>query len=181
MSNAKPIPTEFDGIKFRSRLEARWAVAFRAAGIKYEYEYEGYQLPDGWYLPDFWLPRLYTWAEVKSNRFTPRELRMCQQLADATESGCILLADGPDYSCYPEVHWHELRFGSDNKFRTGEEREVELQYYDLWSRRNGGLWPRGHHIYPRRMAIEKPTHDADSHPVEIARRHRFWNPAEAKP
>lgn len=50
----KAIETIYNGYKFRSRLEARWAVFFDALGIKYEYEPEGYELPDGTkYLPDF--------------------------------------------------------------------------------------------------------------------------------
>lgn len=50
----KPIETVYNGYRFRSRLEARWAVFFDAMGIEYEYEPEGYVLPDGSkYLPDF--------------------------------------------------------------------------------------------------------------------------------
>lgn len=49
-----PIETEYNGYRFRSRLEARWAVAFDAMGIQYEYEPEGFVLNDGSkYLPDF--------------------------------------------------------------------------------------------------------------------------------
>lgn len=50
----KPIETLYHGYRFRSRLEARWAVFFDSLGVKYEYEPEGFQLPDGsMYLPDF--------------------------------------------------------------------------------------------------------------------------------
>lgn len=57
MNKIKPIETEYNGYRFRSRLEARWAVFFDAAGIQYQYEPEGYLLPDGsMYLPDFFLP-----------------------------------------------------------------------------------------------------------------------------
>jgi hypothetical protein len=60
------ITTEFRGYRFRSRLEARWAVVFDAAGIDWHYEHEGYDLGElGWYLPDFWLPELNTHVEVK--------------------------------------------------------------------------------------------------------------------
>ena len=38
----KPIETVYKGDRFRSRLEARWAVFFDAARIKWEYEPEGY-------------------------------------------------------------------------------------------------------------------------------------------
>lgn len=53
MSDIKAIETEYNGYKFRSRLEARWAVFFDACGIKYEYEPEGYEMDGIRYLPDF--------------------------------------------------------------------------------------------------------------------------------
>lgn len=53
-SQIKAIETRYKGYRFRSRLEARWAVFFDALGIKWEYEPEGFELPDGTrYLPDF--------------------------------------------------------------------------------------------------------------------------------
>lgn len=60
MAEVKVIQTEYNGYKFRSRLEARWAVFFEEAGIEYEYEPEGFILPDGTkYLPDFYLPKVH--------------------------------------------------------------------------------------------------------------------------
>ncbi len=56
MSALKVIQTEYKGYKFRSRLEARWAVFFDACGVSWEYEPEGFVLSDGkYYLPDFLL------------------------------------------------------------------------------------------------------------------------------
>ena len=50
----KAIETEYNGYRFRSRLEARWAVFLDALGVKYEYEPDGFVLPSGRrYLPDF--------------------------------------------------------------------------------------------------------------------------------
>ena len=43
----KPIETIYNGYRFRSRLEARWAVFFDACRIKYQYEPEGFELDDG--------------------------------------------------------------------------------------------------------------------------------------
>lgn len=41
---------------------------FSALEIPFEYELEGYELPDGVrYLPDFYLPQLKTYVEVKPN------------------------------------------------------------------------------------------------------------------
>ena len=60
------IETIYDGYRFRSRLEARWAVFFNAAGIPYVYEPEGYKLPDGtFYLPDFYLPWFKMYIDIK--------------------------------------------------------------------------------------------------------------------
>lgn len=53
MSEIKPIPTEYNGYRFRSRLEARWAVFFDALGVEYEYEPEGFCFDGITYLPDF--------------------------------------------------------------------------------------------------------------------------------
>lgn len=55
-ASIKPIETEYRGYRFRSRLEARWAVFFDTIGAKWEYEPEGFELADGTkYLPDFLL------------------------------------------------------------------------------------------------------------------------------
>lgn len=64
----KAIETVYNGYRFRSRLEARWAVFFDAAGIKYEYEPEGFTDGDLCYLPDFYLPDHNTYVEVKPHR-----------------------------------------------------------------------------------------------------------------
>lgn len=68
MNEIKPIETIYNGYRFRSRLEARWAVFFDAAGIKYEYEPEGFVGYLGVkYLPDFFLPEFDIYAEVKGS------------------------------------------------------------------------------------------------------------------
>lgn len=66
--SVRAIETEYKGYRFRSRLEARWAVFFDALGIRYEYEREGFELPSGTrYLPDFFLPDINggIYVEVK--------------------------------------------------------------------------------------------------------------------
>lgn len=67
----KPIETIYNGYRFRSRLEARWAVFFDALGVEYEYEPEGFDLGDGmYYLPDFrvkcWGKRGQIWDEPET-------------------------------------------------------------------------------------------------------------------
>lgn len=49
----KAIETRYKGYRFRSRLEARWAVFFDACGYSWEYEPQGFDLGGVWYLPDF--------------------------------------------------------------------------------------------------------------------------------
>lgn len=66
MSELKAIPTKYNGYIFRSRTEARWAVFFENAGIKFYYEPEGINIRGSInYLPDFYLPDSDTWFEAK--------------------------------------------------------------------------------------------------------------------
>ena len=64
----KAIETVYKGYRFRSRLEARWAVFFDEMGIEYQYEPEGFETKNGWYLPDFYLPEFNAWVEVKGDK-----------------------------------------------------------------------------------------------------------------
>ena len=64
----QPIETVYNGRRFRSRLEARWALFFDIANIKYEYEPEGFETDESKYLPDFYLPDFDLYVEVKPDR-----------------------------------------------------------------------------------------------------------------
>ncbi len=92
----KAIETQYKGYRFRSRLEARWAVFFDAMGIEWEYEPEGFETKHGRYLPDFYLPKLDCFAEVKPRMFTTGEYKKC----DGLTSLCILL-DQPHPTARP--------------------------------------------------------------------------------
>lgn len=48
-----PIETNYNGILFRSRLEARWAMFFDLLHIRWNYEPEGFTNGNDSYLPDF--------------------------------------------------------------------------------------------------------------------------------
>jgi hypothetical protein len=96
MDKIPAIETRYDGRRFRSRTEARWAVFFNALGWAYEYEREGVVLPSGPYLPDFWLPGIGRWLEVKGSEPTPREVRLCEELAQASGSEVLLAIGGPE-------------------------------------------------------------------------------------
>lgn len=61
----KAIETVYKGCRMRSRLEARWAVCLDKLGISWEYEPEGFDLEGAKYIPDFYLPGLGVYFEVK--------------------------------------------------------------------------------------------------------------------
>jgi len=91
----KAIETVYKGYRFRSRLEARWAVFFDALGIKWEYETEGFDLEEfGRYLPDFTICNGYgeakCWIEIKGHRnLNSREYNVAHALREHL-SGYIL-------------------------------------------------------------------------------------------
>ena len=87
------IETRYRGYRFRSRLEARWAVFFDALGVKWEYEKEGYMLPSGPYLPDFWLPQQQCWVEIKGTPPTKQEMQFASDLCSGTKAA-VFIFDG---------------------------------------------------------------------------------------
>src|SRR5689334_2954481 len=86
----KNIPTLYHGTEFRSRLEARWAVFFDMLGLTWLYEYEGFALSSGYYVPDFWLPEKSLWVEIKPKAPSLEECLSCEQLADVSGHKVIL-------------------------------------------------------------------------------------------
>ena len=99
MPDIKPLETFYKGYRFRSRLEARWAVFFDAAGIRYEYEPQGYKLSDGTcYLPDFFLPEFKAYVEIKPTGINGPELqaaqRKCESLFYGLDGVIVLLCLG---------------------------------------------------------------------------------------
>lgn len=136
----KAIETSYAGCRFRSRLEARWAVFFDRMGVSWEYEPQGYELDwrlsfcpeEGgcsnrvtrtWgendqyqeavcgdvirYLPDFWLPDLELFCEVKGSLSESELLRLvnavaamgrnCQQ-ADGSNRDFLILGPIPTHA-----------------------------------------------------------------------------------
>ena len=101
----KAIETEYKGYRFRSRLEARWAVFFDTLGIAWEYEKEGYDLGNGrWYLPDFWLPQVNMWAEIKPTEFTLEESARAFGLAQGTGHPVLMQVGLPENKGYEAAH-----------------------------------------------------------------------------
>ena len=104
----KAIETKYKGYRFRSRLEARWAVFFDALGYQWEYEPEGFDLGDGvYYLPDFRISGVDTngdsmnyWIEVKplAVKLSAAEKIKLIRFSEKGEfgfAGAFILLDGP--------------------------------------------------------------------------------------
>lgn len=75
----KAIETKYNGFRFRSRLEARWAIFFDMIGLKYEYEVEGFDMNGVCYLPDFYIPSLDRWFEIKAKPLSEYEMKKCEE------------------------------------------------------------------------------------------------------
>ena len=139
------IETRYAGCRFRSRLESRWAVFFDTLGIKWEYEPQGFENRmfctcrlngnefESWggvdqcdgarcrYLPDFYLPELQAWVEVKGSE---SECRAHMQLyaemidwggqlphvadSDGTTRGLLILGPIPDVDRYDVTPLHTI-------------------------------------------------------------------------
>ena len=149
----KPIQTVYKGYRFRSRLEARWAVFFDALGYSWEYEPEGFDLGFGVrYLPDFRIwgtdtnpdPFVF-WIEIKPEGWTPtpdeqrKHLRFAQGVAGtAYHVSHIVCAGLPSAGAYKETDEPEY-------------------WYMLWSYRKRPWFIDGN--YPEELASWRHTFD----------------------
>jgi hypothetical protein len=94
----RAIETAYNGYRFRSRLEARWAVFFDALGIGYLYEHEGYVVGGVSYLCDFFIPEWAAWVEIKPNAAAiaePQVMDKVLNLASATDKAAIIICGRP--------------------------------------------------------------------------------------
>ena len=114
--NGISLPTTYNGIQFRSRLEARWAIFFDAMSTPWEYEPENFKTTYGPYLPDFYLPELKSFFIVKGEELPDDEERKCYEVDSITGKRVIMAIGG-----IPQV------FSDDDRY---------FQLY--WS---GGDWP----------------------------------------
>lgn len=109
--NMQAIETTYNGVTFRSRLEARWALFFDRLGIEWLYENEGYETPHGRYVPDFWLPKVRMRSgkrgvlfEVKPSDYGDQHAQL-EYVAERLHVGAIL-ANG--FNCDSGGWWEEL-------------------------------------------------------------------------
>lgn len=109
MKTIAPIETRWNGYKFRSRTEARWVVYLTIAGVNWEYEKEGYHLPSGNYLPDFWLinvglrstMKIGCWLEIKGHSPSFKEIDLAKELGQKTENPSVIFVGNPNANELP--------------------------------------------------------------------------------
>lgn len=99
----KAIETAYKGYRFRSRLEARWAVFFDSLGKKWEYEPEGFYLKAGMYLPDFHVEHI-GYCEVKPNLESLSQTEINKLVEFDIEKGLWVLDGTPDFRVYMRAH-----------------------------------------------------------------------------
>ena len=122
----KAIPTEYNDVQFRSRLEAKWAAFFDL--LEWEWEYEPCDF-DGW-IPDFLL-KLDSpiFVEVKPVHNFPQDIADEIEKSGCTEDCLIVgmtLGSPNNSSCYGvQIGWKRV---------VDDEEAIDLECSDL-------VWP----------------------------------------
>jgi len=145
--------TEYDGYTFRSRNEAKWAVFFNYMRIEYVYEERDIQDRYSRVLPDFYLPKLNVYVEVKRDDFSKEvrdsHIRKYGVIPRTTGKPCMI-AYGNPYKCISSREWNEsvLLFNAVRAAPTGEvypSDEIMLCCSRCWFTNpkdsNGGIIP----------------------------------------
>ncbi len=183
----KPIETLYNGVTFRSRLEARWAVFFDMWGIEWQYEPEGFETAAGRWVPDFFLPQVSMMVEVKPTvaAVDQRVIARASAYLTALDSHPVLILPGqPRPINYPvmlgpvEAHADGLQWHIDRFYDQAEPDENGEPVW-LWS----DVVLNGWYLHERRffsycglapMEYEEP----DDGQCKQARDYRFWAPVK---
>lgn len=143
----KPIETKYKGFRFRSRLEARWAIFFDMIGLKYEYEVEGFEMNGIRYLPDFYIPCLDRWFEIKAKPLSEYEMKKCEEFCFNKDNENIkfsVLVGSPEVVKIDKFagimeyvwEWPSEMYPENVRFQAPEELS-EKEYYSRFMR---GVW-----------------------------------------
>lgn len=134
-SGLKTRAPTFENTTFRSRAERRAALMLTAMGLEWEYEPSSYQLPNGhMYVPDFWLPKIGTYIEVKSGQRAER-LHKPGQLQQVFDEQA--LSHGLTYGLDVFVLWdnemYDVRCDNRNSVSYSDNRDDWCRY-GYWER-----------------------------------------------
>lgn len=129
----KAIPTVYGDVRFRSRLEARWAAFFDLC--HWSWEYEPLDL-EGW-APDFsiksWDNKRRMLCEVKplsiaSDKHEIYETYAKAFLKNEDAPSTYLFGDGPEFTCFPPIgSQNEMSVCLEAYFFEGERRLCGVQ------------------------------------------------------
>jgi hypothetical protein len=138
------IATEYNGITYRSRTEARWAVFMTMVGCPFEYEPEGFDLGGGvCYIPDFWLPTCKAFFEIKPCTVLPGRESPCDLFVEKTGIDLYLSNGYPNLPlgfAHFQISYHMRMMDADTlEYSTGYDegycfcecpvcRRVEIQF-----------------------------------------------------
>jgi hypothetical protein len=92
----------------------------------------GYDLNDAWHLPDFWLPGLGFWLEVRLGEPTDEEKDLCRRLSDSS-GRTVHMAIGA-----PEPRDQSLVFSPSDSTRFSFPEHERIRFYFADDRRNEG-------------------------------------------
>lgn len=130
----KAIETVYRGYRFRSRLEARWAVFFDELGVEWQYEPEGFEHNGERWLPDFFLPRFSGgfYVEVKADGALPSALLRAERIASSGDLQLLYAIGAPACIGYSVL---ARGFGTDvavfrDKYLVGANRGEHRLYFD---------------------------------------------------
>lgn len=141
----KAIETIYKGRRFRSRLEARWAIFFDAIDIGWEYETEGFELGNTKYLTDFRIQsfganKVDLYIEIKPNKPSIEEIEKCFKVAVGTQTSVALICGTPGIPEFSTIgyDWNlkngyiVLNFHADIKIKN----EITETPFEVWSMTN---------------------------------------------
>ena len=107
----RAIETRYKGLRFPSRLTARFAIYFDQLGLEWVFEPEGFDLPSGHYLPDFhigtYVPGGHTygpWIKVKAVRPTEHDVALLRELCERGTSYGLIIWGQPGEEGWLHIH-----------------------------------------------------------------------------
>jgi hypothetical protein len=160
----QPIETTYNGVKYRSRTEARWAVFFDSIGLRAQYEADGFLIREGGYLPDFWLPDVRVFLEVKGVEPTIEERTKCSALTTAASCDVLIAIGAPEMAF--SLLWCDREGWRDDRFFFAHDRYADA-----------GFWLVGQHtahvIGPSSRLPGGPITTLTDAAYETARSERF--------
>lgn len=102
-----PHPVTYWGVLFRSTLELRYALLFNSLGISWIFEEQVFQTKLNRYLPDFFLPDLDCFVEIKGKAPTEVEITKLSDVCNDTGKVGVILSGYPNPNVIFDSPWSD--------------------------------------------------------------------------